>query len=184
MACVSCSLPTGLSFLCKKCKVPYNRAWVVGERSGVLQRVIGLYKFERAKAAYRDLGDLMLEILPELPCDTIIVPIPTASNHVRERGYDHMLLIARYVAKCRGLKCRQLLERRYNTTQRHSSARRRVEQAKNAFVVQGAIDPEVPYLIMDDVVTTGATIKYAAKALRDSGAEQVWVAVLARQPLD
>ncbi|MET0980124.1 MAG: phosphoribosyltransferase family protein [Candidatus Saccharimonadales bacterium] len=39
-------------------------------------------------------------------------------------------------------------------------------------------------MLIDDVVTTGATIKYAAESLRQAGATQIWVAVIARQPLD
>jgi len=42
----------------------------------------------------------------------------------------------------------------------------------------------VPYLLVDDVMTTGSTLKYAARALKQAGASQVWVAVIARQTLD
>jgi predicted amidophosphoribosyltransferase len=45
------------------------------------------------------------------------------------------------------------------------------------------INEDACYLLVDDVVTTGATIKYAAKALKDAGAGDVWVAAIARQPL-
>ncbi|NTW61890.1 hypothetical protein HGB25_00520, partial [Candidatus Saccharibacteria bacterium] len=79
----------------------YDKAWVVGQRDGVLQRLVGLYKFERAKSAYKVLGDLILDILPDLPPETVIVPIPTTPSRIRERGYDHMLLVARYIAKKR-----------------------------------------------------------------------------------
>jgi ComF family protein len=167
--------------LCNTCRVPYERAWAVGERNGILQRLVGLYKFERTKSAYRVLGDLLLCALPELPPDTIIVPIPTTSARTRERGYDHMLLIAKYVAKSRGLKCKQLLVRRANTKQRHSSAKQRQEQAKRAFAVDGVVDDSIPYLLIDDVMTTGATLKYSAKALSSAGAKHVWVAIVARQ---
>lgn len=164
--------------------MPYERVWVVGERDGILQRLVGLYKFERARSAHKALGGLILEVLPELPADTIIVPVPTTPSRIRERGYDHMLLIAKHVARDRDLKCQQLVRRQTNTKQRQASAKTRIAQAKLAFVVRGQIDPSVPYLLIDDVVTTGATIRYAAKALRDAGAKHVWVAVIARQTLD
>jgi ComF family protein len=145
--------------------------------------LVGLYKFERARSAYKLLGDLLLETLPELPPDTIIVPIPTTPGRIRERGYDHMLLIARYVAKARGLNCQQLVCRKTNTKQRQATARQRATQAKRAFVVRDGVNKNTPYLLIDDVVTTGATIKYASQALRDAGAKHVWVAVIARQTL-
>ena len=184
MVCIVCHLPTGNTWICKTCRMPYERVWVVGERGGVLQRLIGLYKFERAKSAYKSLGDLLLETLPELPANTVIVPVPTTPSRIRERGYDHMLLIAKYVAKARNLKCEQLVYRKTNTKQRQSTAKQRSVQAKQAFAVRGSIDEFKTYLLIDDVVTTGSTIKYAAKALRDAGAKHVWVAVIARQTLD
>ena len=184
MVCLVCHRPTAKMWLCSDCKVPYERAWAVGNREGVLQRLIGLYKFERAKSGYKELGDLLLSSLPELPPETIIVPIPTVSGHVRERGYDHMLLIARYVAKKRGLRLQCLLERKTGTKQRQAGASQRESQAKRAFSVNGVIDGSVPYLLLDDVITTGATLKYASKALVDAGAKHVWVAVIARQTLD
>jgi ComF family protein len=164
--------------------MPYERVWAVGERDGILQRLIGLYKFERAKSAYKVLGDLLLETLPELPPDTIVVPVPTVSGHIRERGYDHMLLIAKYVAPARGLKCQQLVRRRTNTKQRQATAKTRLAQAKQVFTVRDKLDESVSYLLVDDVVTTGETIRYATKALCDAGAKHVWVAVIARQTLD
>ncbi len=181
--CLVCGRPTKQNYLCSECHPPFERAWAVGERSGVLQRLIGIYKFERTKSAYAALAELLLAALPELPPETVIVPVPTVSSHIRERGYDHMLLIAKYVAKARGLKCQQLLDRQTATKQRQASARQRQEQAKNAFVIVGNITPDIPYLIIDDVMTTGATIKYAAKTLKDAGAKHVWVAIIARQVL-
>jgi ComF family protein len=148
-----------------------------------LQRLIGLYKFERAKSAYSDLGDLLLAALPDLPPDTVVVPVPTLPSHIRQRGYDHTLLIARYVAKSRNLKLEQALSRRNTTTQRHSSASVRQAQAKDAFKATQELDSQKIYLLIDDVATTRSTIKYAAKTLRDAGAGDVWVAVVARQVL-
>jgi ComF family protein len=179
--CVVCKKPTINEWICKQCTVPYERIWVVGKRQGILQRLIGLYEFERVNDAYKNLGDLLLDVLPQLPTDTIVVPVPTTPGRIRERGYDHMLLIAKYIAKRRGLECRQVLTRRTNTKQRQASAERRLQQAEGAFGVKGEINPDASYLIIDDVMTTGATLQYAAKALREAGANHVWAAIIARQ---
>ncbi|MFZ2125106.1 MAG: hypothetical protein WA087_03970 [Candidatus Saccharimonadales bacterium] len=170
--------------LCLSCRAPYERAWVVGERSGVLQRLIGLYKFERARAGFVPLGDLLDCALPDFPAEVVVVPIPTVVSHIRERGYDHMLLIAKRFAKKRNLKIERLLYRKTDTKQRQASFGMRNLQAKAAFGVRGVLSPDKVYLIMDDVVTTGATIKYAAKALMGAGAKHVWVAAIARQTLE
>lgn len=183
MICIVCGRPTSKMWLCSDCVVPYEMAWSVGERSGSLQRLIGLYKFERAKSAYKQLGDLLLSSLPDLPDDTVIVPLPTVPSHIRERGYDHMLLIAKYVASAKGLACQQLLIRQTSTKQRQAGAIKRANQAKTAFAINGQINSDTPYLLVDDVMTTGASIKYATMALKKAGAKHVWVAVIAKQPL-
>jgi ComF family protein len=149
-----------------------------------LQRLIGDFKFQNMRAAHYPLATLLHERLDQLPENTVVVPIPTVSNHIRERGYDHTLLIAKQVAKVRHIRLQQALTRIGTTKQRGASRKQRLLQAQTAFTVTVPIDANTPYLLIDDVVTTGATMAYAAKALRDAGAEQVWVAVIARQPLD
>lgn len=182
--CLLCKTPTLGMNICKSCSLDYERAWYVGDRVGVLQRLIGLYKFERTKSAHKNLAGLMLDVLPELPQNTIIVPVPTAASHIRERGYDHMALIAKHISKTSGLECKKLIVRLSDTKQRQASSIKRKSQASKAFEVRSRLDPSVPYLIIDDVMTTGSTLKYASKALIDAGAKHVWVAVIARQTLD
>lgn len=126
----------------------------------------------------------MLGCLPELPAETVVVPIPTVRAHIRQRGYDHALLLARYIAQERNLACAQPLERRTATTQRGVDRKARRIQAEAAFRVSTGLQPDVPYLLIDDVVTTGATLRYGAKALKSAGATTVWAAAVARQPLN
>jgi ComF family protein len=149
-----------------------------------LQRLIGLYKFERARAGYRSLAGLLDAALPQLPPDAVVVPVPTLPSHIRQRGYDHMLLISRRFAKHRGLTLQQPLTRANKTVQRHATAVVRRRQAEHAFGHAITLNPDIPYVLIDDVMTTGATIEFAAGALRRAGARQVWVAVIARQTLD
>lgn len=184
LACIVCCQLTDGDNLCRRCSVPYQKAWCVGERSDSLQRLIGLYKFSNAKAAHSDLAELLLNRLPELPSTTVIVPVPTVSAHIRERGYDHMQMIVRYVAAKRKVVVKNALVRRTNTKQRDAGLRTRVAQAKRAFGCDVQLRSDVPYLLIDDVVTTGSTLHYCAQALHDAGARIIWVAAVARQPLD
>jgi len=179
--CLGCKRPTAGMWLCQDCTLPYQKAWAVGEREGTLQRLIGLYKFERAISGHKILGDLLLNATPHLPDKTIVVPIPSPESRIRERGYDHTLLIAKYFAKNRNLKCMQILKRAKNTKQRQATTAQRLIQAKGAFYVDKKLDKNKVYLLIDDVITTGATLKYAAKTLRRAGAKDVWVAVIAQQ---
>ena len=157
--CFVCSNPTSADrTLCGDCIVPYSRAWCAGERSDTLKQLINVFKFSRAKSAYKQLSLLLDETIPQLPTDTVVVPIPTVPAHIRERGYDHMRLIAQDFAKSRKLQSRAHLERNSVTMQRGASRQMRAEQARDAFRCSATLNPDVPYLIVDDVTTTGATL--------------------------
>jgi len=149
-----------------------------------LERLINAYKFGNAKAAYRPLTQLLHERLPELPANTVVVPVPTVSVHIRQRGYDHMALIARRFAAQRHIPMSAILRRATSTKQRDASRSQRIAQAKVAFDCPAQLDSDKIYFLLDDVITTGATIRYAAQKLRDAGASDIWVAAVSRQPLD
>ena len=183
-SCILCGGSATPLGLCGRCKPPFERGWCVGERTEELKLIIDGYKFERKRAASQVLGRLLSDRIGMLPQSTVIVPVPTIAAHIRVRGYDHTLLLARVVAVHQSLSVSNVLERKTTTKQRGASRHERFLQAKVAYGVKHPLDPELPYLLIDDVVTTGATIHYAAQALRDAGARHVWVGVIARQPLD
>jgi ComF family protein len=183
--CILCGKVT-LEGICVEHDVLICKAWVVSERLTVLRRVIDAYKFENVKAASRVLIDLMDSQLPILPVNTIIVPIPTASSHIRQRGYDHVDILAQLLAKRRKLPIVHLLRRSSSTTQHRLNKAERQHEASSAFHVSETVtlSPSTPLLILDDIITTGSTISSAAKVLADAGAEIIFVAALAYQPLD
>ena len=182
IGCLNCGRPSGVNGVCKSCKVPYSRAWCVGERTKELHELIDHYKFERARSADKELAALLAAITPVFPDNTVVIPVPTIHQHVRVRGYDHTYCLARHLASIKGIQVRRILRRKYQEMQRGASKRQRIEQAKRAFEVREVLDPNTPYLIIDDVVTTGSTLKYASKCLVEAGAQTIWVASIARQP--
>ena len=181
--CIVCARPAN-DGICANCRTAYEKAWCVGDRSGTLERLIDAYKFERVKDAGASLAGLIDSCLPVMPASTAIVPVPTLRSHVRQRGYDHTLQIARELARLRGLTVTRPLVRRGRSVQRDRNRKERFEQAAAAFSCDTPLDPTVPYLLIDDVVTTNATVRHCAVALKAAGAERVWVAAVARQPLD
>ena len=181
--CVACGGGLTVLGVCESCSVPYSRAWCVGLRAGSLQRLVGLYKFKNAYAARNDIVDMLDARIDMLPSNVIVVPVPTVSGHIRERGYDHMFEIAKLFARRRGLKMETALGRRGVSKQRGAGRSTRDAQAKDAFITSGTLG-HAPYLLLDDVVTTGATVKYASKALINAGASEVWVGVVCRQSID
>lgn len=123
--------------------------------------------------------------MPVLPSETVVVPVPTIGKHIRQRGYDHAQLLAKTFAKQHKLSSKSILKRKNNTVQREASnAREREEQATEAFKCTQKLNKTIPYFIIDDVIRTGATIRAAAKCLKQSGAQQIFIAAVARNPLD
>lgn len=184
--CILCSRPA-VDGVCSMCRGQafYSRAWYVGEREDSLRKVIDGYKFKRQQASAQVLAQLLHERLPILPHHIIVVKIPTIHKHIRQRGFDHSLLLAQEFAKRRHLPfSAYILQRRTQNTQRGQSRRMRQEQATRAFKIGEKIDKDKIYLIIDDVLTTGATLKNAAQLLKKEGAADVYIAVVARQPLD
>ena len=182
--CLLCGGLAGTRGVCTNCPTPYSRAWCVGERSGALQEVIDGYKFHNQYAAHRDLASLLSGCVGVLPPNCIIVPVPTVASHIRQRGHDHAYLIAKRLAKLQRRPVSQALRRITSSKQRGKNRRERQAQARRAFSVKGRLDSEAVYLLIDDVITTGATLQYGAQTLLDAGAKEVWVGVIARQPLD
>lgn len=120
-----------------------------------------------------------------LPLRTIIVPAPTATNRVRMRGYDQSALLACNLASRIGALYDPLLCRIGSQKQIGANRAQRQAQLQGAFYtkpqyrshhdVQGA-----HIILVDDVVTTGATLEAAAEALRAAGARSVEAVVFAQ----
>ncbi|HEX7135497.1 MAG TPA: phosphoribosyltransferase family protein [Iamia sp.] len=111
----------------------------------------------------------------------VVTWAPTTDQHRRARGFDHAELLARHVAAALDVPCRALLRRRPGPAQtgRPAGARRAAGPCFTA--VAGAVGPGTRVLVVDDVVTTGATLRAAVTSIRAGGGEAT-PAALARTP--
>lgn len=181
--CIMCGAPTMKESICLHCSSLFEHAWCLEERRDILKRIVDDYKFNNIYAAHRVLADLLVSRTPELPSDCVVMPIPTIPAHIRQRGYDHMLMLARTFANKKALRLDTSLARHTNNIQTGQTRKARLEQAATAFSLK-KLETGGTYLLIDDITTTGATLKAAAALLRQHGAREVWAAVLLRQPLD
>jgi len=165
-------------------QIPFQRSFVVGPRSGALQLLIGSYKFRFTRGAAHDLVQLLDLTVPRLPINAVLVPIPTALGHIRERGYDHLAILGKLFAKKRDIAFTEVLRRHHNETQHSQTKQGRIKLAEAAFSVSGVLDPDFTYIVFDDIMTTGATVSEAALRLYEAGARTVWLIIIARQLLD
>jgi ComF family protein len=111
----------------------------------------------------------------------LLVPVPTASSHVRRRGYDQAKLITRLVAAQTGLHYTDCLIRTGQSRQVGASRRQRLEQLQHAYrTTEHKLIKAAHIILIDDVVTTGATLEAAAGALRRAGASRIDAVVFAQ----
>ena len=156
--------------------------YVVAERNGLLGGVIHDYKYYSIRALAHPLAELVDSVLPQdLPSRSIIVPLPTATHHIRARGLDHTHLIAKNLAKIRKYPEKHLLLRNKNTVQVGSDRSKRLSQAEAAYIINPKfeVDSKATYILLDDIWTTGASIKAATSKLQAAGAKNIIVALLA-----
>jgi len=143
------------------------------------------YKFAGA-TAYADVyGEIMSKSIDEykISCD-IITWIPLSRRRLKSRGYDQAELIAGKLAELRGIKCVKLLEKTRHTKaqSKTGSAEKRHANISGAY---RAVNPKETVgkhiLLVDDIVTTGATVSEAAAVLKSAGASELTVLSLARK---
>ncbi|MBR3252691.1 ComF family protein [Candidatus Saccharibacteria bacterium] len=169
------------SSTCKNCS-DLPPLYVISDRNGLLGPLIHDYKYYSIRALGRPLAELLSTCLPQdLPKGSILVPLPTSTRHVRSRGFDHTYLIAKSLSKLRHLPLERVLIRNKNTTQVGSNREKRLSQASSAYQInpKAKIDPAKTYILLDDIWTTGASIKAAVKKLQQAGAKNIQIALLA-----
>jgi ComF family protein len=143
--------------------------------AGRAKELVAMLKFSGAQAVARQMSALMAQLLNAVQTSgAVIVPVPTATGRVRRRGYDQARLLARGLARHTGLVALDCLARSGQMHQVGMRRERRLEQLQGAFRVRRPAAVHGRHVILvDDVVTTGATLEAAALALHDTGAGRV-----------
>jgi ComF family protein len=139
------------------------------------------FKFHQDLAAGRLLADLFCRKTFGIDRPDALVPVPLHSARLRKRGFDQALELAKMIAKHKALPLRSdlLLRTRNTAAQSYLDANQRRHNLKNAFVASKRAMPRHVALI-DDVMTTGATVHECAKVLLKAGVRRVDIWVIAR----
>lgn len=165
----------------------FSRVIVGGVKEGLLSVLLKQYKYQGRRDLARVLAWKVWEIAERELWETsetgemVIVPLPTIRRHIRERGFDHMLMLARELCRMdENLWLEPILERLNKTVQVGKSAKVRGEQAKRAYGVkrEEKLRRDVHYVLFDDVWTTGSSMRAAAEVMRNAGACKISALVL------
>lgn len=188
--CAGCDRPGAA--LCSTCRVALIsgrgsvhvgagvRVVVATEYRGRAAAVVRAVKYRNRRGAVRHLGGLLAQrVMAAGHAPDVVTWAPTVEHRRRQRGFDHAELIARSTARALGVPCVRLL-RRVDTSAPQAAAPRTQRLQAPAFTARRSRASSV--LIVDDVVTTGATLAAASGALRTAGVSTVIPAAVAGTP--
>lgn len=195
--CVCCNQPTytrlfpdAFAYICTDCKEeistlpqqievterPYTTIFAYGIYEGILQRIIPEYKYD-AKLYYAPLlADCILLTLHS--CTTLqydyCLPVPQHKKKIRQRGFYHLGLLADFITRYTAIPSPRTyvhVVKNY-TSQQLLSRDERLSNVRNAFCLRQRLTGK-RILILDDVITTGATITALAQTLLQAGVEHI-----------
>lgn len=179
--------------ICKK-RFGLDGLWSLGIYQGLLREAIKQLKYKRVKGLAEDLVNITLEywakyqpfVLDQIKRDKGegwgVIPVPLFWWRENNRGFNQSSLFGKLMAEKLGLKYLEALQRtRYTKPQVKLKGSDRHQNIKNAF----AIAPNYQllstnYLLIDDVWTTGSTLRECCYELKRNGAKKVWAITLAR----
>jgi ComF family protein len=184
-SCAGCNQPGEV--LCRRCRFSLaSLSAQMGDGgvaaalpfSGVARQVVLGLKYRNRRSVARHLARLMVRRLPVGQVH-LVTWAPTSAARARQRGFDQAELLARAIARELGVPCRRLLFRSHGTSQ---TGHTRAERLRGpAFRARSPRDG-VRVLLVDDVVTTGATLTAASDALLAAGVSEVVCIAAAATP--
>lgn len=168
---------------CQKNPPHFDKALFYGLYQGKLEEAILRFKFQDHPNLSVSLGRLLTEKFKKNGIQVDVVTwVPIHRRKLRLRGYNQAELLAKAFSSNLGLPCADLLSKKRET--KPQSRLSREERLKN---VLGVFEPKASdgllgkrILLIDDVITTGATASECARVLKEMGAEKVFVLTLAR----
>jgi predicted amidophosphoribosyltransferase len=183
--CAGCNQPGAT--LCRRCRFSLASAKAQVSDGGVLaplpfegvaRQVVHGLKYRNRRQVATVLAGLMVRRLRTGKVD-VVTWAPTSGQRSRRRGYDQAELLARAVAHELGVPCRRLLYRRHGPEQ---TGHTRAERLHGPAFRARPVSSRLRVLLVDDVVTTGATLAAASEALRSAGIGSVVCVAAAATP--
>lgn len=156
-----------------------DRAWSAAPHDGVARALASALKYRRLLPVAGLMAERVHRLAPDIVLSGEVVPVPTAPGRVLRRGFDPALELATALATRAALPLRPCLSRSGAGRQVGRGRARRLGSPPR---IHAALPPPRSVLLVDDVLTTGATLSACAAALRAAGSTRVVAVTFARRP--
>jgi len=166
--------------LCRTGMRGFDEVFCYGAYEGTLRKLIHLFKYRGMRRLAQPLGALLGEAMPRDRQFDLVTAVPLHWRRRWQRGFNQAELLGKVIGRRRGIRSMNVLRRGWATRAQAglSNAQRR-ENVAGAFRARRRV-AGLRVLLVDDVMTTGATAGACARALKQAGAKSVALAALAR----
>lgn len=188
--CIMCRLPSAKGRThdnCTNVASPDGLISAFNYQDPLLNQAIIFGKYKFLPDIYRTLGQLLAEYMiskgyDRLFTNAVLCPIPLARRRLRWRGFNQSAIIVQVLSSYfKWENCEALVRIKNTKTQKDLNKAERLKNVSNSFTLLNAsIVQNKNIILIDDVITTGATLLEATKLLKEYGANQVWCVTIAR----
>ncbi len=153
-----------------------------GYYKGVLRKLIYLFKFKKDFLAGEILANMLEVKLADVDKEYILTYIPISKKSKKTRGFNQCEYIAKILSKNLGLNHMETLVKSKETRiQKELSRSERLENVKDSFCIKSNCNIEgKKFILIDDVITSGATINEGVKTLKENGANEIKILTIAK----
>ena len=199
--CIACN--TSGEYICNNCIDRVERLTTQPHKSErifivysfenkLVKEVLKLFKYKSAQSVAipfsEKLYDFIQETMPkkEEGAQYALIPIPTTKKRIRQRGYNQADLLAKHLVKKYPEKffLHPILKKKSSSSQQTALNSRgaRIKNSENMFEIIGTVPQDVALILIDDIVTTGATMRSAQNILQKNSSQKIYGFAVAYQP--
>ena len=183
-ACPVCAAPGASDSVCGEClQYPpaFDHSYAALDYTFPVDKLIQAYKYHHQLALARLFGNLLSQTVRDQPRPDVILPMPLHAARLRERGFNQAQEIAKFIAKDLGLPLLARSASRVVNTASQATLdwAARKKNMHGAFACAANLHGQHVALV-DDVMTSGATLDALSKTLKQAGAREISVWVVAR----
>ncbi len=174
----------GLCAACFKKKPAYKKLFCGFIYHGPLKKMIIRFKASNKRYMKYPFSDIALDVIPKEIFDklTLITAVPSSAHRLWDRGYNQARLVAEELSQKTGVPYKDTLIRLKDTKTSKLNKEERLKSIKDQYYFACSVLGET-VLLIDDVCTTGSTLRECAKMLKKAGAEEIYCFTVARTEL-